>query len=105
MDAGAQQDLVRVDVADAGNRLLIHQPALDTAVAPPRHLRERVGVEAEGIRPQLPILDDAPRIVADGDEAELPRRDIVDATAIAEHQLQVGVFRYRLRAIGDLEPP
>ena len=107
--SGAEEDLVAVDVADAGEELLVHQQALElhvlrrdqaTEVVPRHGVLERVDAEVGELRH---LLLDAVEL---GDEhlAERARVDEAQLTALGERDHDVRVLRRRLaRPLGPDE--
>src|SRR6266566_4849434 len=107
--SGAEEDLVAVDVADAGKELLVHQQALElhvlrrdqaTEVVPRHGVLERVDAEVGELRH---LLLDAVEL---GDEhlAEGARVDEAQLTALGERDHDMRVLGGRLaRSLGPNE--
>src|SRR5690606_34565527 len=86
MKMRAKQDLVREDVADPGNDLLVHQKRLDLPPAFSDGTPQVVEVELRGerIRPQPVLCDERLRIVCDADMPEHPPVGVSKMAAVGK---------------------
>src|SRR5215207_8543033 len=72
MEADLEENLVRIDVADPGENLLVHQRRLDLTSPPFEPLPESMEVQVQWIQPQLVHLDIAVRVLDQVHLAEQP---------------------------------
>ena len=105
MDAGHKERLIRIDVAEAGQQLLVHQPTLDGAVAVAHGAQElRLG-HLLRVRPHSTEGGFQLLARAGAYPAEPPHIAKPQLLALVERQQHVGVRLERRLARGDGELP
>lgn len=85
-----EEDFVGVDVADAGEGLLVHEEAFHAAGVFVEDVVESVGREVERVWAESFAFDEAFEGVVDGDAAEFALVEEGHAAAVVEFDLEVG---------------
>jgi hypothetical protein len=97
MKSGLEQDLVGVDVADAGKQSLVHEHRLESTSTVSKQLAELGLADCQRVRPELSIGDEPVGIVDESDAAQPTLVDQGKRSSVPEVQDESGVLRQRVR--------
>ena len=105
IDASLKQDLIRIDISDSGDDLLIHQDRFDIAFAAQygRFERRQIQARIECVRPQLFSRDEVGRIF---NQAYTPDHSFVgvsEAAVIGEIEAHAREGRFLVRLGDEME--